>query len=116
MCAQWQEGFDAFFADMGPIPSKGLTLERVDVNKGYEPGNCIWASVQAQARNTRRNVFIERNGCQYLFIDLIRALGLKTSTVCTRKSRGWPETRWFEPYTVEEAIEAFDRQQGDQPM
>lgn len=55
MCDRWRLSFQDFYADMGEKP-KGLTLERIDVNKGYEPGNCKWASKTDQARNTRANV------------------------------------------------------------
>lgn len=44
--------FDVFKKDMGPRP-KGASIERVDVNKGYEPANCIWLSLSKQSRNRR---------------------------------------------------------------
>ena len=31
-----------------------VTIERVNNELGYEPGNCVWASYAAQARNRRR--------------------------------------------------------------
>ena len=40
---------------------QGLTLDRIDVNKGYEPENCRWVKMKEQCRNTRRNVYIEYN-------------------------------------------------------
>lgn len=55
MCDAWKCSFEAFLRDMGERP-KGMTLERVDVNKGYEPGNCTWATPTEQAQNTRANV------------------------------------------------------------
>jgi hypothetical protein len=53
MCGLWAEDFSTFFADLGPCPP-GLTLERIDVNRGYEPGNCKWATWSEQHRNQRR--------------------------------------------------------------
>ena len=50
VCDRWRNSFDAFLADMGE-PPPGLTLERRDNDGNYEPGNCIWATRTAQARN-----------------------------------------------------------------
>ncbi len=53
MCDKWLNDFSAFLADMGEAP-EGLTLERKDVNGGYSPENCVWASYLVQRRNQRR--------------------------------------------------------------
>lgn len=54
VCDRWTT-FANFLADMGERPA-GMTIERRDRGRGYEPGNCIWATALVQARNTRRNV------------------------------------------------------------
>lgn len=51
VCDRWRE-YPNFLADMGLKPD-GATLERLDNDKGYEPGNCIWASPAVQNRNKR---------------------------------------------------------------
>jgi hypothetical protein len=117
MAPEWIHDFPAFYAHVGPRPSAKHSIERIDTEKGYEPGNCKWATAGEQNRNTRRNVLIQRNNRTYVLCDLAKAVGLPPNRVVCRRTRlRWPETRWFEPYTVEEAIEAFERQQDYQPM
>ena len=52
VCKRWLNGFQYFLKDMGVKPD-GLTLERINNNKGYNPSNCIWIPKSQQSRNRR---------------------------------------------------------------
>ena len=52
VCLKWSSSFLAFFNYMGERP-EGQTLDRMDVNGNYEPGNCRWATPKMQANNKR---------------------------------------------------------------
>lgn len=53
VCDRWAQSFEAFWTDMGPTYRAGLTLERVNNNGNYEPGNCVWIEKNQQSKNRR---------------------------------------------------------------
>jgi hypothetical protein len=57
VCHRWRNSFSAFQSEMGPR-APGTSIDRIDVNGNYEPGNCRWATPKEQANNTRRQVTV----------------------------------------------------------
>lgn len=92
VCERWRK-FANFFADMGERPS-GMTLERIDNDKGYSPDNCKWATRIEQANNTRRNRMLTLNGQTMNVSDWARHLGIPYGRLNTRLNElGWSEER-----------------------
>lgn len=62
ICDRWKNSYENFIADVGERPSMKHTLDRVDNDGDYEPGNVRWATRREQLSNTRRSVLVTWNG------------------------------------------------------
>lgn len=82
VCDRWQD-FMNFLADMG-LPKDGDSIERIDVNGHYEPGNCKWLPMSQQAQNLRRTVYVEIEGQKVCLAQACRNLGLNYRTILSR--------------------------------
>lgn len=60
VCARWSD-YALFLADMGEAPL-GHSIDRINVNGNYEPGNCRWVGSKEQANNMRTNIFFKKDG------------------------------------------------------
>lgn len=65
--------------DMGD-PAPGLTLERIDNEKGYEPGNCKWANRYEQGRNKRNNIWFDWKGQKMILSEVARTEGVSLAS------------------------------------
>jgi len=61
VCERWAV-YENFLADMGERPSLRHSIDRIDNDGNYEPGNCRWATQEQQKNNRRNTVFVVDNG------------------------------------------------------
>lgn len=95
VCERWDKSFRAFLEDMGPRP-EGKSLDRINNDGNYEPGNCRWVTMLQQLRNTRKNVWCWHQGHRRLLIEAAQAEGIRVATAVSRRKRGWPDARLFD--------------------
>lgn len=91
ICERWNF-FQNFLEDMGERP-EGMSLDRINPNKGYEPGNCRWATWKEQNNNKRNNRVIEFRGERKTLTEWAAEVGLMAATINQRLKRGWPVDR-----------------------
>lgn len=88
VCERWLNNFENFLEDMGERP-KGHSIERVDNDGDYEPGNCRWASQRQQVNNTRQNRYLKFNGRSQTISQWARETGIERRTILRRLKLGW---------------------------
>lgn len=90
VCEDWKS-FKNFVRDVGRRPGPTYSIDRIDNNGNYEPGNVRWATPEQQANNTRVNRLIEINGECRTISEWCRVLNSKVSkeTIRQRLKKGW---------------------------
>ncbi|MGW2692395.1 hypothetical protein ACWC3Y_11095 [Streptomyces sp. NPDC001296] len=91
VCPEWRASFDAFLEDVPPRPGPGYTLDRIDNNGPYAPGNVRWATAGQQARNTRVNHYLTARGQTRLLEEWVEITGIPKSTLFGRIKNGWSD-------------------------
>lgn len=88
VCERWRV-YENFVADMGLRP-EGRTLDRIDNDGNYEPGNCRWATQDEQNSNTRVSRRVTAFGRTLTVAQWSRETGIIQVTLLKRLDRGWP--------------------------
>ena len=83
VCERWQV-FENFLADMGKRPSEMHSLDRIDNDGDYEPGNCRWATSEVQNANKSTNVHIELDGRRQTLAQWAREIGITVQALTFR--------------------------------
>jgi hypothetical protein len=87
VCERWINSYENFLADMGRRP-KGTTIDRINNDGNYEPGNCRWATPTQQANNKSNNVIMEHNGEAKSIAQWEKSLGFRKNIIWDRLNRG----------------------------
>ena len=94
VCKEWVNDFSAFqLWAVSNGYNDNLTLDRINVNGNYEPGNCRWATTKEQGFNKRTNRYLTLNGETYTVTEWSKKTGLPLTTIVNRLRNGWPVER-----------------------
>lgn len=88
VCNRWMT-YENFYQDMGARPTSSHSLDRIDNEGHYEPGNCRWATRKEQARNKSSNTWLEVNGRRMILVEACELYGISHSRVRGRIKAGW---------------------------
>jgi hypothetical protein len=86
-CPEWRDSFEAFHAHVSQLDhygEKGYSLDRINNDRGYEPGNVRWATWKEQGRNRRTNHLITYNGTTLTIVEWAERLGIDSRTLYAR--------------------------------
>lgn len=88
VCERWKS-FINFVTDMGD-PPPGMSVDRIDNDKGYEPENCRWVDRRTQNRNKRNNRLLTIKGETLPLSVWVERTGIPYQTASARLRLGWP--------------------------
>ena len=90
LCPEWKEDPMLFVEYMRDTYKPGLSIDRIDNTKGYEPGNVRWATAKEQAFNRRTTIKVEWNNEVMSFKTFVtRYTQLSTSQAAALRKQGW---------------------------
>lgn len=89
VCPEWVASFELFFEHLGNRPSDKHSIERINNNKGYGPGNVKWATPREQANNRRSNHLETFNGKTRTLAQWGNQYGINPTILLKRLRRGW---------------------------
>lgn len=94
VCERWHDVRN-FLEDVGHQPKRGMSIDRIDNGRNYEPENCRWTTANIQSNNRSTNRLHTIDGTTKTQAQWADSFGVKQPTVCMRLKRGW---------TIEEAL------------
>lgn len=105
VCPEWGS-FERFYADMGPRPTMGHTLDRIDNNGPYSKDNCAWRTRKEQNRNTRSSRLLTFDGRTMTVAAWAEEVGIERMVLHNRIRRGWTVER-----TLTEPCQEYQRRE-----
>lgn len=98
VCREWADSYEAFAQWAKESGYKqGLSIDRIDVNDGYYPQNCRWATAQIQANNRRSNHMVTYDGETHTVKEWSDRIGIPYKTLHNRLRSGWDISRALTP-------------------
>ena len=91
MCDEWRDNFQAFYDYVSKLEhfgEKGYSLDRINNDGDYEPGNIRWADAKKQSRNRHTNHFVEYNGEMVTLAQAAELSGINYSALMSRENHG----------------------------
>ena len=114
VCNEWlgEDGFTNFNKwAVANGYSDSLTIDRIDVNGNYEPGNCRWATTLQQARNKRNTNYVEYNKKTISVREAAELCGIDAQTIIFRLKSGWSD--YDATHIKPKSYEAYKNSKGD---
>ncbi len=93
VCDRWLASYSNFIADMGRRPSSRHSLDRINNDGHYEPGNCRWSTKSEQGRNTRTNRNLTCDGRTMTVVEWAEEIGVSYDFLYHRIEKGWSHER-----------------------
>ena len=91
ICEKWRHDVNEFYNHVGDRPSKNHSIDRIDVNGNYEPGNVRWATMGEQNNNTRVNVKFTISGISETATYWSKISGTNRKTILSRHYRNFSD-------------------------
>lgn len=95
---KWINSFENFYKDVGDRPSLKHTLDRIDNDGNYEPGNVKWSTKKEQMRNRRNTIFLSYEGVVKSIDDWCEQLNIKKHLVYSKIRSGWDKEKILQLY------------------
>lgn len=90
VCFEWSISFLRFLSDVGEAPSPLHSIDRIDNDGDYEPGNVRWVTHKEQCRNKRTSHFLEIDGVCKTLAEWAEEFSISRGTILTRiRQLGW---------------------------
>lgn len=89
VCPEWKDDFAQFYKDVGEPPTPKHSMDRINNDGNYEPGNVRWATKEEQMNNRRNNRFLTHNGETKTLKEWSLKLKIDDSTLFWRLDHGW---------------------------